>query len=466
MRWLPRTMQTTESVPSRFIAVGLVAILAYSKILNENEILSFVNRFVGIVSQKIFLSTDESLIDLGVVVYGILVGLGGVNIAPQIEEKVNYCINFLYKPDKLDKKYAMLSMLVELLKHAQFITFNKIRKYNKYTDLFKSIIAEKKANYKKKGLELIDECIREIGKRDIQEQTNMLTKIYTDIFKDRQVKSLDSEVNFGVVVVLKSLLTYAHHDILRDRFKEICDFINQMKNSKSYPNQQIVLEMYPILSNYNPDEFMNQHYLDQAISHLLKILTSNQNITLKKLCYSALSKILDPYHADKINNKVAPILDQLFTEFKAGGKQTEANLLQSMVAVSERCGRYFTRHFPEEQIHELVNRLLTNGISDEVLSYLEFLLKINVPDLNAVIQIKLLYTISYILMNGFYSFAISSKVADRYRQSVEEFKGLLDKNLKGIIKEVSNETLICSSLNCLSRFKFPDFNDQMVNLHN
>lgn len=51
--------------------------MAYSKILNENEILSFVNRFIPMVSQKIFLSSDESLIDLGVNVYGILVSLGG-----------------------------------------------------------------------------------------------------------------------------------------------------------------------------------------------------------------------------------------------------------------------------------------------------------------------------------------------------------------------------------------------------
>jgi hypothetical protein len=57
--------------------VGLISIMAYSKILNENEILSFVNRFIPTVSQKIFLSSDESLIDLGVSVHGILVSLGG-----------------------------------------------------------------------------------------------------------------------------------------------------------------------------------------------------------------------------------------------------------------------------------------------------------------------------------------------------------------------------------------------------
>lgn len=414
------------------------------------------------MSQKILFSTDESLIDLGVDIYGDLVGLGGVNIAQHIEEKVNYCINSLYKQDKADKKYAMLSMLVELLRHSQFTTFNKIRKYSKYTELFRAIIAEKKLNYKKRGLELIDECIKEIGKRDIQEQTNMLNNIYTDIFKDRQPKSLDSEVNFGVAVVLKSLLTYAHKNVLKDRFKEICDFINALKGSKQLLNQHIVIEIFPILSAYNPEDFLEKRYLDQAIAHLLKILSNNQTPQLKKLCYYSLSRILDPYHAEKINSKVGDILGQLFAEFKAGEKVNEAFLLQSMVAVSEKVQKFFVKHFTEEQIHELVNRLLTNGITEEVLNYLEFLLKINLPDLNSVIQIKLLYTISYVLMNGFYSFTLTNKIADRYRQSVEEFKGLLDKSLKSIIKEDNNETLICASLNCLSRFKFTDFNDQMV----
>lgn len=57
--------------------MGLVSIQAYSKILNENEILSFVNRFTPFVSEKIFFTQDENLIDLGVEVYGVLVGMGG-----------------------------------------------------------------------------------------------------------------------------------------------------------------------------------------------------------------------------------------------------------------------------------------------------------------------------------------------------------------------------------------------------
>lgn len=59
--------------------VGLISILSYSQILNENEILAFVNKFIGLVSTKIFLSNDESLIDLGVYVYGFLVGQGGIH---------------------------------------------------------------------------------------------------------------------------------------------------------------------------------------------------------------------------------------------------------------------------------------------------------------------------------------------------------------------------------------------------
>ena len=123
-------------------------------------------------------------------------------------------------------------MLVELLKHAQFITFNKIRKY-KYTELFNNIILEKKSTYRKKGLELIDECVKEISKRDRSEQSNMLSKIYSDIFKEKQQNDVDSEVNCGVMMVLKSLLTYANKEIFEENFfldTPVEDFISLSKS--------------------------------------------------------------------------------------------------------------------------------------------------------------------------------------------------------------------------------------------
>ena len=75
-----------------------------------------------------------------------------------------------------------------------------------------------------------------------------------------------------------------------------------------------------------------------------------------------------------------------------------------MVSVSEKVQKYFTTFFSEDQIHELINLLLINGISEDIITYLDFLLKINLPDINKVIQIKLLHTISYILANSLYPF--------------------------------------------------------------
>ena len=75
-----------------------------------------------------------------------------------------------------------------------------------------------------------------------------------------------------------------------------------------------------------------------------------------------------------------------------------------MVSVSEKVQKYFTTFFSEDQIHELINLLLINGISEDIITYLDFLLKINLPDINTVIQIKLLHTISYILANSLYPF--------------------------------------------------------------
>lgn len=445
--------------------MAFLAIIAYSKTLNELETVNFVLKFIPVIGQRIFLSSDESLINLGVNVYGLLVGLGGINVAPQIEEAVTSCINTLYKPEK---RYASLMLLLELLKHAQFITFNKIRKY-RYTELFKSIILEKKQDYRKKGLELIDECIKEICKRDRHEQSNMLTKIYNDIFKERQLKTLDSEINYGVAVVLKCLLTYANKEIFDDNFMAICEFIDILKTSKSVSNQLIVMEMFPILANYNHELFQNSPYLDNSIAHLLKVL-NNFNNHFKKHSHLALSKILEPYHPEKIKHKAKQILDELIIEFRTNGNRIDSNLLPCMLSVSEKMQKYFTSFLTENQIHELINLLLMNGLSQDILYYLNFLLKINLQDISEIIQFKLLYTISYILNHNFYAFDLELldhyKFENRQLTSVKEFKNNLERNLKGTNKEVNNENLICVSLTCLSKFSFPMFASQLVRSSN
>lgn len=136
--------------------------MAYSKVLNENEILSFVNKFFTIIYKNILMQTDEACIQVLTQVYGILVELGGINIAHYIEDNVKQCMENLHKPDK---RYSLLLILVELLRHAQYITFNRIRRFD-YVNTFKSIILEKKPTLRNIGLEFIDECIKETSKRD------------------------------------------------------------------------------------------------------------------------------------------------------------------------------------------------------------------------------------------------------------------------------------------------------------
>jgi hypothetical protein len=354
-------------------------------------------------------------------------------------------------------------MLVELLKHAQFITFNKIRKY-KYTELFNNIILEKKSTYRKKGLELIDECVKEISKRDRSEQSNMLSKIYSDIFKEKQQNDVDSEVNCGVMMVLKSLLTYANKEIFEENFLEICEFVNELKVSKTINNQQMVLEMYPILSSYSHETFQNSGFLTKAVENLLRLLRS-QNHTLKKAGQNALAKILEPYHADNIKDLSKLILTELYSIFNSGDHKGDTSILPCMVSISIKVQKYFSTFFTTDQIHELIDMLLSNGISEDIITYLEFLLKIGNQELNFIIQIKLLYTISYVLTGELYPFIIHGEVKESTLHYINLFKSMLngeDNPSRMNLKEVNNEALICVALSCLSRFKFPDFSDQLV----
>lgn len=136
--------------------------MSYSKILNENEILSFVNKFLNIIYNNILMQTDDGVITVLVKVYSVLVELGGINIAHHIQENVKSCMINLHKPEK---RHTLLLILVQLLRHAQFITFNRIRRFE-YVVTFKLIMSDKRPMTRAAGLEFIDECIKETSKRD------------------------------------------------------------------------------------------------------------------------------------------------------------------------------------------------------------------------------------------------------------------------------------------------------------
>ena len=136
--------------------------ISYTKILNEKEILSFVNKFLEIVHKAILTHDNIHFIKLGVSVYGRLVGLGGIGIVNFIEFVVNQCMKNMAK---LEKRYTLLLILTEFLVNAKFITFNQIRKYD-YIQVFKAIAMEKNVEVRMVGLNFVDECVKEIAKRD------------------------------------------------------------------------------------------------------------------------------------------------------------------------------------------------------------------------------------------------------------------------------------------------------------
>lgn len=360
-------------------------------------------------------------------------------------------------------------MLVELLRHAQFITYNRIRKDNLYSKVFRLIINEKKPNLRRKGLELIDECLKETSKRTKEEQSSMVNETYKEIigeFKDKSLKNADPDYICGIAIVFRSLFTYANKEIIED-ITWVLDFATNLKISKSDKVLIASMDMYPVLAAYNPDTFMTHgSCLDRAIDQCLKILKDPvSQIDLRKSAQICLARMLEPYTPDKVKDKAKHILDELFNKFKQIWRGFgEQSLLYAMLTISEKIHRHYTSLYKEEQIQELVNNLLGNGITEDIISYLEFLVKVCRHEANYIIQNKLLLTISYILTDLFYPFKLTPEIETKYKNSLDLFKKQIHNNLANLNdgdKERS-ENLFCVSLRCLSRFKFTEFSDQMV----
>ena len=77
-----------------------IAIRSYSSILNENEILPFVNRFYHRLFESIIERKEDPCMPLQVEVYGELIGLGGINISSNIGDTVDHCMESLSKSEK------------------------------------------------------------------------------------------------------------------------------------------------------------------------------------------------------------------------------------------------------------------------------------------------------------------------------------------------------------------------------
>ena len=243
-------------------------------------------------------------------------------------------------------------MLVELLKHAQFITFNKIRKY-KYLDLFKTIIDEKNQKIRKKGLELIDECVREISKRDKNQQSSMLTGIFNEFFKDNQPKNeslmseRDSDFHYGVTFVIKSILTHANKEVFEvPDLRRMLDYIRTLALTKSIPLQIILLETYAPLSAYNHDLFSSTGGLDLSISHTLQTLSDpSASPDQQKAAYLALPRILEPFPPSRIAQTATQILTALLgllhSPQTSAGLSPDSHLVACLHSVAEKAPRLF-----------------------------------------------------------------------------------------------------------------------------
>lgn len=116
--------------------------------------------------------------------------------------------------------------------------------------------------------------------------------------------------------------------------------------------------------------------------------------------------------------------------------------------------------YTKEEIHNLVDVLLLSGINWDSLNYLKFLDSLKMDeDFSIIIQVKLLWVISYVFSKRLYFFRIYQETKERNKEDLVGFKQKLVKIMK---KAVVDQETLCICLSCLSNFEFGDFMDQMV----
>ena len=67
----------------------------------------------------------------------------------------------------------------------------------------------------------------------VVEQGQILSKIFVEVFKERQPKNMENDINSAVLKIVRSLIKHSNSSIFEDRFSEICEFILGFKSSRS-----------------------------------------------------------------------------------------------------------------------------------------------------------------------------------------------------------------------------------------
>ena len=135
------------------------------------------------------------------------------------------------------------------------------------------------------------------------------------------------------------------------------------------------------------------------------------------------------------------------------------DLLICITKISKKVKKYMPAMFSAEMIHSIVDVLILNNISWESLNYLDFIDSLTIDkDFSLIIQIKILWMISYVLTRQFYKFQIDVETLNR---RIVDFEYFQKRVMRRFRSSQIDEELICVCLSCLSKFQFVDFANQM-----
>lgn len=62
------------------------------------------------------------------------------------------------------------------------------------------------------------------------EQETILSRVYSEVYKERTMRNLESEINISILKVFKFLFYYGHREVFEECFLEACIFLYKFKN--------------------------------------------------------------------------------------------------------------------------------------------------------------------------------------------------------------------------------------------
>ncbi|KAG0047331.1 phosphatidylinositol kinase- protein kinase tor1 [Gryganskiella cystojenkinii] len=360
----------------------------------EDDNTALDTRFANFLRQ--LLPSDVPTMTVAAKALGKLAQQGGTFTTEFVEFEVKRAIERLAGDRQEARRHASVLVLAELARHASVIVYAYV---GTILDNIWGTFREQKQIIREAAADTLSALLVLIADRESAQKAAWYSRIEEEAQRGLRIGTVESI--HGSLLIIKELLLHGGM-FMNERFMNTCHIVLQLKDHRDPLVRRTIINLIPELAAYNPTAFIN-FYLRRSLMHLIGQLHLDKerkviNETDRAMVFVAIGRI-----ALVVQHDIDPFLNEIMQCIKDGLRiksKTRATadvpIFNCISMLAKAVGPTLSPH-----MSELLDLMLMTGLSEEMCRSLA-VLSVQIPDLLAGVQERLLIIISIILSGQLY----------------------------------------------------------------